>query len=98
MAITSERLIELIENAGYEARSYSGRAMYGEQCVALVTDDPEVYVGAQIVLSADDESEQQKAAQAMRGARTDSMGLSTVIYFPRFPWQVAGWQGADDDN
>jgi len=33
--LTSEKLIEAIEDAGYEARSYSGRGMYGKCCVGV---------------------------------------------------------------
>lgn len=31
-------VVELMEGAGLEPRSYSGRAMYGKRCVALETD------------------------------------------------------------
>lgn len=37
--MNSERLIELIEEAGYEPREYSGRGMYGKYCVGFTTDD-----------------------------------------------------------
>lgn len=30
-----EKLISLIEASGREARSYSGRAMYGKECVSV---------------------------------------------------------------
>lgn len=34
--MTGHELIAKIENAGFEARSYSGFGMYGDRCVAMV--------------------------------------------------------------
>lgn len=61
-------------------RDYSGRAMYGKTCFGIVvdsiTDAFEFYVAVAIVLDADD------ARELALAARTDSMGLGMIVYFP----------------
>lgn len=85
-------LIEIIEEAGYSAYSYSGRNMYGASCVGFTTDDNEFVTAANIFDSAkswDDGSWNiiEPVLDILRGAKTDSMGLSTVVYFPRVTWE-----------
>ena len=36
--MTSKQLKDIIEMAGYETRSYSGRGMYGKECLAFTVD------------------------------------------------------------
>lgn len=38
MKVDVAEVVELMEDAGLEPRNYSGRAMYGKQCVALEAD------------------------------------------------------------
>ena len=48
--------------------NYSGRGMYGSTCYGIVTDDPEELIDRAIELG-------------LRGECTDSMGLSTIVYW-----------------
>lgn len=68
-------LKEAIEAAGYTPRSYSGRAMYGRQC--LGTTVPNV---AQAIIDI--------GAQGVKfnAPRQDNMGLDYIIYWPDVPW------------
>ena len=77
----AERLIEIIEDAGYETQNYSGRAMYGDECPAFVTDNP-IKAVAEIVGSVGDENEREEIVEAFSRAKEDSMGRDVVIYFP----------------
>lgn len=47
----ADRLIELIEDAGHEPQSYSGRCMYGRRCVG-VTVGPDAMLGLGAALAA----------------------------------------------
>lgn len=58
-----------LENAGISTRSYSGRGMYGAECLAAVART------AQDVYA-------ELSAREIRAARTDSMGLDVVVYWP----------------
>ena len=78
-----ETLKSIIEAAGYDARSYSGRGMCGKQCLAFDTDDSQLEVVANlfdaVALGTDDADD---LIDLLRKTRTDSMGRGTVFYFP----------------
>lgn len=56
------------EGFGTLREDYSGRGMYGDECVGLVTDDPENCI-------------EEAASRGIRGAKYDSMGLKTIVYW-----------------
>jgi len=68
-------------------RKYSGRGMFGDQCVGFTVDAGDsLSVVAQIVAAADPDSK-AALANVFEGAKTDSMGRSDIIvYFPRLEW------------
>lgn len=77
---------EVIEEVGYETRSYSGRGMYGKECLAFECDSgDELKAVAEIVASCAEE-DQAEAVKNFKTAKTDGMGLGVVIYFPRLLW------------
>ncbi len=85
--MTSKQLQDIVEAAGYETRSYSGRGMYGKECLAFTADSEtsSFAVAADLIAAALDAGEDfvEPVLAAMRGIRTDSMGRGTVFYFPR---------------
>lgn len=75
---------ELLEAVGYTVRPYSGRSMYGRACPAIDVT-PCIFAGA--VLDYEGETrlnpdERAMLIRALRGAREDSMGRGSVLYFP----------------
>ncbi len=84
----SKRLMEILEDAGYELRSYSGRGMYGDVCVAFTIGqytEPSGVV-AEIVSNVEDANERKAVANIFKSVKTDSMGMGTIVYFPRMKW------------
>jgi len=76
------------ECCGFECQSYSGRAMYGKRCLAVVPDATEGGFIADCVeqaCRAPDECTSE-VIKALRTLRTDSMGLGEVYYFPGIPY------------
>jgi hypothetical protein len=62
---------------------YSGRAMYNEQCLGIVTEDE---ASAFLILGLElaDANAQSLGTILLRSVRTDSMGRdSVVVYFPK---------------
>lgn len=63
--------------------SYSGRGMYGSECVGFTTSD---YSGAgdlaKFVLAVSQALGTDVAVQIADATRTDSMGRGTIYYFP----------------
>lgn len=81
---TKHPLQRLLESAEVEVIPYSGRAMYGKQCLATVASgvlsklvEACLYQGEYMV-----RSDKQAIVDAMRQVRTDSLGHDTVTYFP----------------
>ena len=70
-------LREKLEEAGFSTRSYSGRGMYGVECLGALADTREAIYS---VISAKD----------IRAARTDSMGFDVVVYWPQVPYEEGG--------
>lgn len=63
---------DLARDLGLTVRSYSGRGMYGKECVGITTDDPD-----EIVASCRE--------HGLSIPARDSMGLKTICYWPNIP-------------
>lgn len=97
-----KKLKELLEDAGYDVRSYSGRAMYGKECVGVDSrnsrENPfkmamsvavEVMNDVDSVTTGDEAMEQAHSTlQELADLRVcqDSMGLGIITYFPDVEW------------
>lgn len=89
-------LIDAIRDAGYDARKYSGRGMYGACCVALIVpreDDP-FSAGVAVGRKLDAVADLNDVALSLPTSRSDSLGLDTIVYFPSLDWP----EGVDDDS
>jgi len=64
-------IIEQLAEAGLEPRAYSGRGMYGKECVGVALDGIGDGTAQQIVGSA---------------PRTDSLGRRIIAYWPHLSW------------
>lgn len=84
-------LQQIIEDLGYETRSYSGRGMYGKSCLGVSLDAEEkpfkiladVFEYLLDDMGGIQETEKKAITKAFRQAQTDSLGLGTILYFPR---------------
>ena len=63
-------LIKKIEASGFKPRSYSGRFMYGQECVG---------VSVQPTSTGDADS-------LPRGNKVDSLGMGQIWYWPQCAW------------
>ncbi len=81
------------DDDNFEVRKYSGRAMYGKECLGIVVDDikhfnTHIFNRLRKLFDSfeyhDDTIDNTLAdlAQASRHMRTDNMGQSTIVYFP----------------
>lgn len=92
----------MIESSDGDLRpqSYSGRGMYGKQCLAVVG----VHAGAVFsdligtALYGEFSTDEKDAiVMALCDVRQDSLGHDTVVYFPRVEY-VGGSGNADADD
>jgi hypothetical protein len=72
--MNSKDLINLINDAGYDARSYSGRGM--SRLFADMLDSMVRYNTGDIAA----------LSKLMRNAATDSMGMGIIVYWPSMKW------------
>ena len=91
-------LKSLIEAAGYEAYSYSGRGMFGRKCVGLTCPDVNTAIADlfEAVFDASGDHDEcmdihTALCEVIRKSASDSMGLDKVLYFKSVEWQ-------DDDT
>lgn len=94
--MNTQRFIELIEDAGYDARSYTGRG-YRSACVGVELFGHDVFKFA-IALSRhvyEDKSEEELRFLGDLVPRTDSMGLGIILYFPSMTWVESDLVAAD---
>lgn len=83
-----------LEACDYSTSSYSGRGMYGKTCLATVTSDPPWRVTARTVAAyvdlfhgPDGSTEGvTEFAEEVSEARTDSMGMELVVYWPEIEY------------
>ncbi len=82
----------LIEEAGYETRSYSGRGMYGDTCLGFECNERigDVIASLLDVISSMDEEGRDEAldlAHEFRHMKSDSMGRGSIYYFEGVPFE-----------
>lgn len=97
-----KQLSALIEAAGYDPYSYSGRGMFGRKCVGITCPDVNTAIADLFeavfevdIEDVDNEEEEYEArmsahnalCEAIRKSASDSMGLDKVLYFKSVEWQ-----------
>ncbi len=96
---------DAFESAGLNVRSYSGRGMYGRSCLGVVTDKSGAALVCEVIQElisgASDDSETvdkiSDLCSELSDPSEDSMGLSTIVYWPDIEWQSDS-DGCDDDE
>lgn len=94
----AKELEEIIENAGYETRRYSGRFMYGKECVAFeVPQEEEFGAIAEIIYSYVDANFAdtdkfweglQSLNRIIESMKLDEMGRDNyILYFPQVKYE-----------
>ena len=85
---TNESLVQMIcEMNDLEARSYSGRGMFGRECLGIVGKTvadvtADLFDGLDALDLPDSDAAYREVSAALRASRTDSMGMDVIVYFP----------------
>ena len=75
MKWTYEDLAEVIEEAGYDVEPYSGRAMFGAECVSVQLESDAGLWNMAVDLA-------RHTDEPIPAPRTDSLGFGIVAYWP----------------
>ncbi len=92
----AKKLIQAIRDAGYDARSYSGRGMFGKSCVGI--DVGQYVSGFEVGVKVANEYDGPPQDLAGLSVSEDGMGLGSIIYFSRVEWPADVPQRADDED
>jgi len=80
-----DAIVNAFEDAGYETRHYSGRSMYGQECLGIVCPNPLQALMTVLSHFADRAEEADDVCQfidQLGEPQADSMGLDSILYFP----------------
>jgi len=69
-------LIQAVKAAGYMPRSYSGRFMFGRECMGFSCDD---YAAALVDVAM--ELTDRKLINSVKSAAVDNLGRGWIVYF-----------------
>lgn len=76
-----------VENSGNgQVRSYSGRAMYGRECLGIDTSAEIGELFADVLAFVEGEGDTSELQDAFREMRSDAMGRGTIYYWPSIPY------------
>ena len=98
------KLIKAIEDAGFTARYYSGRGMYGRGCVGInlkrgVSSFKVGVLIAQAIMDGNqDECFDDLSDLAELNPSEDSLGLGSIVYFSSVKWPADYAFDEDDDG
>lgn len=77
-----ERFIEALDDAGFEPKRYSGRGMYGKECVSVRGDEDNPISAWDIARELFGEPREFVIPEP----RQDSLGLGIVLYWTSYEW------------
>lgn len=82
---------QILIDADYQVRSYSGRGMYGRECLGVMIEQYSSLGNLfadliETASSGSDSDELQTVADSIRDFKQDSLGRDTIVYFPNIPW------------
>lgn len=92
-----EFLKKLVDGTEYHLRSYSGRGMYGAECVGVVADDLQTFFG-DVIESSPVDLDRWHLGFLLKNARTDGMGRQTIIYWPELEWNGEMYGEEEEDD
>lgn len=92
--IATDKLVEALEELGYETRPYSGRGMYGKTCLAISLDSlNDLFVlGAKLSLELTGTADRfakclgERAIDEIGTPRIDNFGMGYVAYWPKITY------------
>ena len=84
--MNNQEFYELLCERGANVRAYSGRGMFGEQCIGMTIDySPYAFV-AECVACLETDEDREDIIRIFANTKEDSLGLGSIIYWPDMAW------------
>lgn len=100
--ILTERIVEQAGYYGFDIRNdYSGRGMFGDTCFGVTCNNIFEWIYCMIDDINNNFTDEElynvlnEFGEMVREAKTDSMGLETILYFPN--WSLPEEENTDED-
>lgn len=100
--MNSVKLVEVLRSAGFEPENYSGRGMYGRECVGVTISRGQstFNLAAQLCVEAIDLFGEEEGPDFIEelsrlSVSEDSMGHDSIVYFPRVSWPASADESHD---
>lgn len=98
-----DAMIALLNEAGYPSRKYSGRGMYGKECLAMTTTDNPVRVGCRLdsymphisIEARNCIEEECPLEDILSDSKLDNISNETVVYWPNIVWDPTANEDED---
>ena len=92
------KLQEILEYVFGENRvnSYSGRSMYGRECLSVSGNDLTIGQVVSAIMEETEEDDRYEMAKVVEKMAWDSMGYGIVVYFPDVPYVQS--EDAEDES
>jgi len=85
--MNSDTFVEILSDLDYEPRSYSGRNMFGRQCVGIEVEDlHELYDIGYNVAEAIADRGMSTVASSPGTPVFDQLGRGIIVYWPNMDW------------
>lgn len=102
--IYKKQILEAILDRVPDTRSYSGRGMYGKECLGVVDSDSFEVIGDVVaalhksgLVNGEDGFAVDDLTSFIKSANQDSMGLDTIVYWPSLEYHEE-YDDEDDDE
>lgn len=88
----SEQFMLILDNCDYKPFKYSGRRMYGKDCIAIrvrgngTKNIIETILDISSSVADDDLEEYKELVKVLRETETDNLGHDTVMYWSNMEW------------
>ncbi len=100
VTMAKHKIQVLAEGAELDVRSYSGRGMYGRECLAIEGASAMDIIASMLEKISEEGDDAAEAAsdlsEALRRSSQDSMGRDMVLYFPHI--KFVGEEDEDEDE
>jgi len=91
-------LLQIVKNAEYEPRSYSGRGMYGKSCFGFsVSTLAGAVSDVMFAAYSYGETVMEDLKDLFNKSNFDSLGKGYIIYFENMPWRDLRPENEEDD-
>jgi hypothetical protein len=96
-------LIEAFENAGMQTQRYSGRAMFGKQCLGVQCGNPTTAILEALECHITTITGDKHAVidgvtefcRLLKDPRVDQLGYNKIVYWPSVEWELG--QGEEEE-